>query len=43
MEEIKNGDRKHELDKLLEVYREKKKMLDEVSELEKKYNVENEG
>lgn len=43
MEEIKNEDRKHELDNLLEVYIEKKKMLDEVIELEKQYTMENEG
>lgn len=43
MEEIKNEDRKHELDNLLEVYIEKKKILDEVIELEKKYTMKNEG
>lgn len=43
MEEIKNEDRKHKLDNLLEVYIEKRKMLDEVIELEKKYTMENEG
>lgn len=43
MEEITTQDRKHELDNLLEVYIEKRKMLDEVIELEKKYTMENEG
>ena len=36
-------DKKHELDGLLNLYMEKKKMLDEVIEIEKRYENETEG
>ena len=36
-------DKKHELDELLDLYIEKKKMLDEVIEIEKRYENEGQG
>lgn len=38
-----SDDKKHELDELLDLYIEKKKMLDEVIEIEKRYENEGQG
>ena len=40
VDNFNSDDKKHELDELLDLYMEKKKMLDEVIEIEKRYESE---